>query len=394
MRPLVRRGARRQDTSPPGARRMRWAGRLAAALLIALAAPALAQEDVAAAARAAAQRISTAAALMEAADTRSDRIASLTEAVQAFEDGLVALREGLRRVAMRRQALEADLSARSVQVEQLLSALITIGRTPAPVLSLHPGGALGTARSGMILADVTPALQSGVDSLKAELRELADLTAIEDSAHARVEEALTQAQRARAELARAIADRTDLPRRYTEDAGAMAALTAAADTLDMLAGGLDATVGENLALIVPDALDLKGRLPLPVAGTILRRAGEADAAGVTRPGWVIAARPRALVTAPVAGTLRYLGPLPGQGNVVILEPAPDVLIILTGLAELFGTTGEIVPQGTALGLMGGASPGPDAILGDGSGLAQTETLYLEVREGQSVADPATWFAAQ
>ncbi|MBW7922921.1 MAG: peptidase M23 [Rubellimicrobium sp.] len=370
--------------------------RWAFALLLTLATPAPAQEDVAAAARAAAQRITMAAALMEAADTRADRIASLTEAVRSFEDGLVALREGLRRVALRRQVLADDLAARSEQIAQLLAVLIAIGDTPAPALHLHPEGALGTARSGMILADVTPALQDGVTALRDELQELADLAAIEDNARARVEEALTQAQRARAELARAIAGRTDLPRRFTEDPEAMAALTAAADTLDALAGGLSATVGESLAVIVPDALDRKGSLPLPVTGTVLRRAGEPDAAGTARPGWVIATRPRALVTAPVAGTLRYLGPLPGQGNVVILEPAPEVLILMTGLAELFGETGEIVPEGTPLGLMGGAAPDADAILGEGgagTALAQTETLYLEVREGQAVADPATWFAA-
>jgi len=366
------------------------------ALLLVLATGAHAQEDVAAAARAAAARIGTAAALMEAAETRDDRIATLTGAVQAFEDGLVALREGLRRVAIRRQVLEDDLAARSDEVAQLLAVLIAIGRTPAPVLSLHPDGALGTARSGMILADVTPALQAGVDALRAEVRELADLAVIEDSARARVEEALALAQRARAELARAVADRTDLPRRFTEDPEAMAALTAAAQTLDALAAGLGGTVGEDLAVIVPDALDRKGGLPLPVSGTVLRRAGEADAAGTRRPGWVIATRPRALVTAPVTGTLRYLGPLPGQGNVVILEPAPEVLILMTGLAEVFGAVGEITPAGAPVGLMGGAAPDADAILGDagaGSGLAQTETLYLEVREGQAVADPATWFAA-
>ena len=366
------------------------------ALALALAAPVLAEDDVAAAARAASARINAAAALMETAETRADRIASLTEAVQSFESGLVALRQGLRRVAIRKQALEDDLAARSDEVAQLLAVLMTIGSTPAPVLSLHPEGALGTARSGMILADVTPALQAEVTALRARLQELDELAVIEESAASRVQEALDLAQRARAELARAVADRTDLPRRFTEDAEAMAALVDAAQTLDALAGGLAGTVGEGLAVIVPDALDLKGGLPLPVAGTVLRRAGEADAAGTIRPGWIIAARPRSLVTAPVAATLRYLGPLPGQGNVAILEPAPDVLVIMAGLAEVFGEVGQIVPAGAPLGLMGGIMPDADAILGDDpapGGLAQTETLYLEVREGQSVADPATWFAA-
>lgn len=369
---------------------------LARALVVALALAggAQADDDVAAAARAAAARIGTAAALMEAAETRDDRIATLTGAVHAFEEGLVALRQGLRRVALRKQALEDDLAARSEDVAQLLAVLATITQAPAPVLTLHPEGALGTARSGMIIADVTPALQEGVNSLRNELEELAELAAIEDSAASRVEEALVLAQRGRAELAAAVAARTDLPRRFTEDPEAMAALISAADTLDALAAGLAGIVGDDLAVIVPDALDLKGGLPLPVAGTIIRRAGEADAAGITRPGWIVATRPRALVTAPVAATVRYLGPLLDQGNVAILEPAPEVLIIIAGLAELFGEVGQIMPAGAPLGLMGGTTPDADAILGDGSatdGFAQTETLYLEVREGQAVADPATWF---
>ena len=52
----------------------------------------------------------------------------------------------------------------------------------------------------------------------------------------------------------------------------------------------------------------KARLPLPVFGAILRRPGEADAAGVSRPGLTLATRPRALVTAPWPATIRYLGP--------------------------------------------------------------------------------------
>ncbi|MCC7320521.1 MAG: peptidase M23 [Rubellimicrobium sp.] len=371
--------------------------RLAAALCLALLpAPAAlrAGDDAATAARAAAARIGAAAALLDSASTRDDRIASLTETVRAFEDGLVALRQSLRRAAIRQGALEADLAGRSEEVSQLLAVLMTIGRTPAPVLTLHPDGALGTARSGMILADVTPALQARVDSLRGELEELADLRTIEDSALRQVGQALDLAQRARAELAAAVADRTDLPRRFTEDPEAMAALIGAAATLEAFAAGLDATVGEDLAVIVPDALDRKGALALPVAGTVVRRAGEADAAGTVRPGWIVATRPRALVTAPVAATVRYLGPLLDQGNVAILEPAPDVLFVLAGLAEVFGEVGQIVPEGAPIGLMGGTMPDAGAILGDDAGaggLAQTETLYLEVREGQSAADPATWF---
>lgn len=368
----------------------------AVAVALLLAGPLRAEGDAAAAAAAAADRIETAAALLDSAEAREDRIGALTETVRAFEDGLVAMREGLRQAAIRQAAIEADLDARADEVARLLAVLQTMGRAPAPLLMLHPSGPLGTARSGMILADVTPALQIEVESLRAQLQELAELQAVQAGAADTLQRALDLAQRARADLAAAVANRTDLPRRFTEDPEAIAALIAATETLDAFAGGLGQTVAEEIAVIVPDALDRKGTLALPVPGTVIRRANEADASGVVRPGWIIATRPRVLVTAPVTATLRYRGPLLDYGNVVILEPAPDVLIVLAGLAEVFGEIGQVLPEGAPVALMGGSVPDADAILGDDTGqtgTAQTETLYLEVREGQSPADPASWFAA-
>jgi septal ring factor EnvC (AmiA/AmiB activator) len=82
------------------------------------------------------------------------------------------------------------------------------------------------------------------------------------------------------------------------------------------------------------------------------------------------------------------------GNVVILEPQPDMLIILSGLAEVYGEAGQVIPAGTPVGLMGGKVPEIGAILslsGDGTGTERTETLYIEVREGGRPVDPETWF---
>ena len=78
-----------------------------------------------------------------------------------------------------------------------------------------------------------------------------------------------------------------------------------------------------------------------------------DGAGVVRPGWLVATAPRALVTAPRAGTVRYAGPLLDYGNVIILEPENDYLLVLTGLGTLFAERGEVVGTGAALGLMPG-----------------------------------------
>ena len=368
----------------------------ALALTLTLWAGATGAQGAAEAATAASDRLEAAALLLENAHTRRDRVAALTETVRAYEDGLAAMRDGVRRAAIRQRSLEAELDGRRDEVARLLAVLQRMGRTPAPILTLHPAGPEGTARAGMMLADVTPTLQAEVDELRALLQEVMMLRDIQSDATATLEEGLTGAQEARAALSAAIADRTELPRRFTGNPVAMAVLIESTETLDAFASGLARTVETDLGGPVPDATAARGSLPLPLQGEVLRRFGEPDAAGITRPGWLVAARPRTLVTAPAAATLRYRGPLLDLGNVVILEPASDVLMVFAGLAEVFGETGEIVAEGAPIGLMGGAAPNAQGILSEtasDAGASRQETLYIEVREGGGPVDPTIWFEA-
>ncbi|MGZ9812071.1 murein hydrolase activator EnvC family protein [Pseudoroseicyclus sp. H15] len=384
------RGGRRRGAAPPST----LATCAAAAFFAALAAPAAAQQGTAAAAEAAAGALRQAESQLDAAQSASDRVAALTETVRAYEDGLAALREGLRRAAIRQRALEAELDASSGEVAELLAMLQTMGRAPAPLLLLHPSGPLGTAQAGMMVSELTPALQTRVDELRARLTEVEELRLLQSSAAGTLEDGLRGAQEARAALSAAIADRSDLPRRFIEDPISTALLIASTDTLDGFAAGLGQVIDEELAGAAPDATELKGQLPLPVQGEVIRGFGEADASGIARPGMILATRPRALVTAPAAATIRFRGPLLDYGNVVILEPAPGVLIVLAGLGEVFGQAGQIVPQGEPVGLMGGDAPAADAILTEsaqGLGATRPETLYVEVRDGETPIDPATWF---
>jgi septal ring factor EnvC (AmiA/AmiB activator) len=356
---------------------------------------AFAQSDPTAAAIAAADRLEEAGAALAAAGDSRDRVAALTQTVRAYEDGLVALRDGLRRAAIRQRTIEQDLAARNDDVARLLGVLQTMGRAPAPLLLLHPSGPTGTARAGMMLSDVTPALQADVDALRVQLEEITALRALQDRAAGLLGNGLAGAQDARAQLSAAISDRTDLPQRFTEDAVQTALLIASTDTLDAFAGGLLRAIDGGVSAPLDAAA--AGGLDLPVQGTILRGFEQPDAAGISRPGVLIAARPRALVTTPGVATVRYRGPLLQYGNVTILEPAADVLWVFAGMAEVFGEVGQVLPAGSPVGLMGGESPEVDAILSESAqGVSgnRTQTLYLEVREGQSPVDPATWFALE
>ncbi|MEO1640051.1 MAG: peptidoglycan DD-metalloendopeptidase family protein [Pseudomonadota bacterium] len=355
---------------------------IAAFCLICLAPMAAAQDP----AREAMAQLAAAAAQLEAAESASDRVSALTETVAAYEAGLAAMRAGQRDIALREAEIATLLAAREEELAQLLGVLSTIGRTPQPVQQAHPGGPLATARAGMLVADVTPALQGQVDVLQGLLDEAQSLRSAREAAAQTLQDGLEGAQAARTALAQAVSNRTDLPRRFDADPVQTALMVASAETLGAFAAELATDAPDPATTLTP-----RGDLPLPVTGIVLPD----DDSG--RPGVRIAAPERALVMAPVAGTLLFQGPLLDYGTVAILEPAPDVMFIFAGLAEVFGTAGEVLQAGAPLGLLGADGPRNDGILTENAtNLAGqgAQTLYLEVREGQNSTEVDAWFALE
>jgi septal ring factor EnvC (AmiA/AmiB activator) len=363
-----------------------------------LAGGAVAQTDPTNSARVAMERLRAAGEALEAAESSRDRVAALTQTVQAYESGLAALREGLRQATIRERAIEGVFAAESDRLAQLLGVLQAIQAAPEPHLLLHPSGPLGTVHAGIILSDVTPALTREAMELKQALQEMAMLRALQEAAVSTLEEGLAGVQVARTELSKAISDRADLPRRYITDSEAMESLLSSADTLESFAGGLMSTSVEDSTVNVdtPDFTAAQGKLVMPALGRVIRSFNETDAAGVRRPGWVVATRPLAMVTIPWPATIRYLGPLLDYGQVAIVEPGEGYLLVLAGLGQLFGDVGEVLPMGTPIGLMGGSSLASDQGFlissPQGGGAEASESLYIELRRNGAPVDPGDWFA--
>ena len=360
---------------------------------LAIAGSASAQGDAAAQARAAVGMLEEAAVQLEQADGARDRVQALTQTIQAFETGLAAMRTGLRQAAIREAQLSARLTARDDEVGQLLAVLQSIG-TDTPKALLHPDGPTGTARAGLLLAELTPALNQRADQLRRDLEDVQTLRSLQTNAEARLRTSLTAVQTARTTLNQAMAERTDLPKRFTEDPVSTAILIASTETLGGFASGLSQIVtNEDINVAVPASIEGRiGALPLPVQSIVLRGMNEADAAGVVRPGVLLATRPRAIVTSPTAATIRYQGPLMDFGNVMILEPRADTLFVLAGLETVYGEIGQVIAAGTPIGLMGGVDAGSELSTdGDDTGAARSETLYIEVRQDNVPQDPESWF---
>ena len=380
---------------------------LTALVLVAALVPALARSQdpqppspaaaAVAEAEAAAAQLRAALAKLGAALTADDQVTALTEVIRGYELGLSVLREGLRQASLREIALRTRFEAQRDRLSRVLGAMTSLQQSPETALLLHPGGALASAQSAMILSDVTPGLRAEAERLQVDLDEIATVRELQTNASAMLGEGLAAVQEARRLLASAVTDRSTMPVRFGAAPEELQQLRAAATSLDEFARGV-AGMEDDVGPPMDDFEGAQGSLPMPVVGTVTRSYGQADAAGVSRPGWVIAAPPAALVTSPWPATIRYRGPLLDYGNVMIVEPARGYLLILAGLAEVFGEVGDVLDAGEPVGLMGGIeSPaqefGPqfvaDASRGGDAG--QTETLYLELRRGNETLDPAEWF---
>ncbi|MFC3167139.1 murein hydrolase activator EnvC family protein [Paracoccus fontiphilus] len=345
----------------------------------------------------AAAQLRAAVAKLADAVSADDQVTALTEVIRGYEQGLAALREGLRQASAREADLRARFESQRVQLASVLGAMTALQQSPETTMLLHPAGALANARSGMVLADVTPGLRSEAERLQDDLREIATVRELQAGAAQMLGTGLASVQEARRLLASAVTDRSSLPVRFADAPAELQKLRDAAQSLDEFAAGV-AKVQMDVGPPIEDFEGARGSLPLPVVGTILRLYDQPDAAGVERPGWVIATPPAALVTTPWPATIRYRGPLLDYGNVMIVEPARGYLLVFAGMAQVFGEVGDVLQAGDPLGLMGGTEASAqefgaqfvaDAAMGGNAG--QTESLYLELRKGQETLDPADWF---
>ncbi|MFV0292386.1 MAG: murein hydrolase activator EnvC family protein [Paracoccus sp. (in: a-proteobacteria)] len=334
---------------------------------------------------------------LEEALSKDDQVTALTDMIHAYETGLASLRAGLRQAGIREQEIRAEWEGKRDRLASVIGVMAAMEKSPETLMLLHPAGPEATARAGMIMSSIAPGLREEADALRTGLDEISEVRMLQEDAANILAEGLSRVQEARRLLASAVTDRSTMPPRFSENPEELQILEKSAATLDAFADGIadmESDVGPPLA----DFDGAQGSLPLPVMGTVLRRYGEADAAGIERPGLVIAAAPASLVTTPWPATIRYRGPLLDYGNVMILEPARDYLLILAGMAQVFGEVGDVVAAGEPVGLMGGTELsaqefGIDFVVNAATGrdADRTETLYLELRRDKETLDPAEWF---
>ena len=357
----------------------------AAVLVSVLATGAAAQTDPLAQTKAALEALTQADRILTAAETQADQRAALNQSVTAFERSLQAIREGERDLKRAERKLTAALQKDRAQIARLATTLMRMQQLEEGAMLIHPGGLTDRIHAALAVERATPRLKAATDEVAAKLSDLAILREALGKAETSAKAGLVRMRWAREQLRRTLA--AD-PAPSSDLTDALATVAATSRTLDLLIEGIAALEGEGLPINLPsiELSDRFGQLPLPVEGTLISGFGSAGEQGEIQTGATIVSGSGAFVRAPFDATIRYVGPFLGYGNVIILEPAPDILLVLAGMKKVYVKPEEIVSDGAVLGEMPGDTatdwPAP-----------QTETLYVELRRGGSPVDPAGWFSA-
>ncbi len=127
--------------------------------------------------------------------------------------------------------------------------------------------------------------------------------------------------------------------------------------------------------------ELRGRLRLPVSGTIAGRFGAPRAeGGANWKGIFIRAADGAEVKAVAAGTVVFADWLRGFGNLLIIDHGDDFLSVYGNNESLLAAVGTSVKDGAAVATVGNSGGNPDS------------GLYFELRHRGQPFDPLKWAA--
>lgn len=360
------------------------------------------------------------------AQTLRNQLVEVARRVRAAEDRMAAAETRLEDISARESALRLSLIARERVTVEVLAAMQRIGRKAPPALLVSPDDVLASMRAAILLGAVVPELRDEALALVTDLRSLVDLRreAGETRARLALERDQIAGERTRlsdlidnrqrqigisrerldaekakvATLSREARSLRDLiARSETEIIGSPQAVEFArrapppARSADQVAS-LQPGTGREAGRLQPRRafIEMRGNLPMPVSGHVVRAFAQPDGMGGTERGITIQSIRDATVTAPADAWVHFAGPYRGYGHLVILNVGNGYHLVLAGLGKLTVEIGQFVLAGEPIGNLG-LSP---AITPGENVASSRPALYVEFRKDGAPVDPSPWWLPQ
>ncbi|MEO0979722.1 MAG: peptidoglycan DD-metalloendopeptidase family protein [Pseudomonadota bacterium] len=355
-------------------------------------------------------------------ETLNAKIISTSDTIKTLETELTDTERRLMSLGENEDAVRLSLVARRDVLAEVLAALQRIGKRPPPALAVRPSDALSAVRSAILLNAVMPELKVETEALAADLAELQRLKSViaEEKNRLGGDAMRLAEEKSRLELLLSAKRQEHLKSvKVLEEEKRRAALLAdQAGSLEELIANLEAEIesardaaekSRQAAIeakrnasrnfdpfadpgrLAPQIAfeEAKGRLPQPVAGTLLKDFGQEDEFGGVTEGQSIATRPGSNVTSPADGWVVYSGPFRSFGQLLILNTGDGYHVLLAGLNRIDAELGQFVLTGEPVGVMGATQWASASTFGLGS---TQPILYVEFRKDGRAVDPTPWWA--
>lgn len=308
--------------------------------------------------------------------TRS-KLVNLTENIQAQEQKLYNLEEDTDKLQDERRAIKDRLQSQYGSISRLALALQRLRRMPPEAIVMRPEPPIETARSALLLQSMLPSIYQRAERLSQDLNRLDVLTQEIAQDRKIIENRKAKLDKEYAGMAEMIETRTRLYKSTQGDYKARLAridrLAKESETLQELMENLEKERREQerkeeeairkqqqertasqkaiTKKIIP-YLPGGGSGPrLPVAGTIKTGFGDVDGFGAKSKGIEIESRDGAVVVAPMAGAVRFVGSLKHRSNIVVLEHQDGYHSLIAGLDRIDTVVGQEMDSGEPIGLL-------------------------------------------
>ena len=347
-----------------------------------------------------------------------------TAKVQETERAVSAADDRLASLNAKADSLAKSLEGRRGTIAEVLAALQRMGANPPPAILIKPHDMSEAVRAAMLLGSAIPTLRSETEALARDIGDLtktresisreregltrtsaslalekARLSALIAARHdslGSAQEALGSQQQRAAELARQATSLKELIAKLdaesaARDAAARAARAADAAAAEQIAAKAEGARAGDSARLRPEVAfaDAKGRISLPVAGTILKTFGSPDGRGGLERGVSVATLAGATVSAPADGAVLFSERYRSYGQLLIINAGGGYYILLAGMDRISVLPGQFVLAGEPVGAMGDGAVRMAAAAAIG---AAEPVLYIELRKDGTAIDPGPWWA--
>ena len=334
------------------------------------------------AARTRAERLEAdSAGATQSADRTAAQAAAIAARVQQAEAEIAGDEARIHQIERQRAALRSRLSQKQRPLMRLTGALQRLSRRPLVVSLLHPGSVRDNMHLRALIETMMPEVRRRTVALRAEIArgqalqtqlatargQLSNQRATLDGQRRKLAD-LEFRQRLAARTVTGSADReSELALTLAEHARDLGQLVGEMDKAAALREQLAALPGPVLRPAQPDHADLPtpGPAPteaarldgyvLPVTGRLVAGFGVGGGASATR-GLSILAQPQAQVVAPGAGHVGFAGPYPGFGQIVIIDHGNGWTSLVTGMAQVSVSVGQVLVAGAPLGTAPAGKP--------------------------------------